>query len=73
MEHTRAFITPPGADVNLLGSVTVYDVWAQASLGTFTGSYTAKAVPMHGTAFLRLAAVRGHAGGRRRVSGTRVS
>ena len=28
--------------------------WQERSLGSFTGSYTAKQVPMHGTAFLRL-------------------
>ena len=51
----------PGADitisfsmVNLHGSVTVYDIWEQKSVGSFTGSYTARAVPYHGSAFLRL-------------------
>ena len=34
--------------------VEVYDVWAEASLGVFTGSFTAAAVPYHGSAFLRL-------------------
>jgi hypothetical protein len=32
----------------------VRDIWGRQTLGTFTGSYTAKAVPYHGTAFLRL-------------------
>lgn len=49
-------ITITFSDVNLMGSVQVYDIWAQAVVGTFTGSYTAKAVPFHGTAFLRLSA-----------------
>lgn len=35
--------------------VAVFDVWAQAAAGTFTGSYTARGVPFHGNAFLRLA------------------
>lgn len=47
-------ITISFADVDFEGSVAVYDVWAQKSVGTFTGSYTAKQVPFHGTAFLRL-------------------
>jgi len=47
-------ITINFADVNLQGSVQVYDVWAGSVVGTFTGSYTATAVPYHGTAFLRL-------------------
>lgn len=50
-------ITISFADVNLVGNVSVYDIWAQAPLGVFQGSYTAKAVPLHGTAFLRLATV----------------
>jgi Alpha galactosidase C-terminal beta sandwich domain len=51
-----ADITITFADVNLFGSVSVYDIWARASLGAFTGSYTARNVPYHGTAFLRLSA-----------------
>jgi len=51
-----ADITINFADVNLYGSVSVYDIWAQQTVGTFTTSYTAKAVPFHGTAFLRLSA-----------------
>jgi hypothetical protein len=47
-------ITINFSDVNLVGSVNVYDIWARQNVGTFTGSYTAKAVPFHGTAFLRL-------------------
>jgi hypothetical protein len=34
--------------------VEVYDVWEQKSLGSFTGSFTAKNVSHHGNAFLRL-------------------
>ena len=60
--------------VDFHGSVNVYDIWEQKSVGAFTGSYTvrtapagllacrlrarlpmqAKAVPYHGSAFLRL-------------------
>jgi len=47
-------ITVQFADVGLSGSVEVYDIWAQQKVGTFEGSYTAKSVPYHGTAFLRL-------------------
>jgi alpha-galactosidase len=51
---TSVDITVNFADINLVGSVRVRDVWAQADAGVFTGSYTAKAVPFHGTALLRL-------------------
>ena len=51
---TAVDITVNFADLNLVGSVRVRDVWAQADAGVFTGSYTAKAVPFHGTALLRL-------------------
>ena len=47
-------ITINFADVNLKSPVTVYDIWAQASVGQFTGSFTAQAVPYHGTAFYRM-------------------
>jgi len=40
--------------LHLFGSVEVYDIWAQQSVGATTTSYTAKAVPPHGTAFIRL-------------------
>ena len=40
--------------LHLFGEVEVYDIWAQKSLGKFTGAYTAKAVAYHDTAFLRL-------------------
>jgi len=49
-----ADITIDFADVGLYGAVNVYDIWAGAALGSFTGSYTAKAVPLHGSAFVRL-------------------
>jgi len=49
-----ADITIAFADVNMVGSVSVFDIWQQQSAGSFTGSYTAKAVPFHGTAFVRL-------------------
>jgi alpha-galactosidase len=42
--------------VNMHGSVSVYDIWKNAAVGSFTSSYTAKSVPFHGTAFLRLSA-----------------
>ena len=47
-------ITINFADVNLVGAVTVYDIWARQTLGSFTGSFTAAQVPYHGSAFLRL-------------------
>jgi len=34
--------------------VAVFDVWAEASLGVFTGTFTARGIPYHGNAFLRL-------------------
>ena len=34
--------------------VLVRDIWARADVGVVSGSYTAKAVPCHGTAFLRM-------------------
>lgn len=49
-----ADITVTFSDLNLFGSVEVYDIWAQKSVGVFQKSYTAKQVPFHGTAFLRL-------------------
>jgi hypothetical protein len=48
-----ANITVVFQQVGLHGSVTVYDIWAQKTVGRFTNSYTAS-VPFHGTAFLRL-------------------
>lgn len=49
-----ADITITFSDINLMGSVQVYDIWAQKVVGVFEKSYTAKQVPYHGTAFLRL-------------------
>jgi len=51
---TVADITLTFSDVNLYGAVEVLDIWEQRSLGMFHDSYTAKAVPFHGSAFLRL-------------------
>jgi len=48
-------ITIAFADVGLYGSVSVYDVWAQKTLGVFTNSFTAT-VASKDTAFLRLSA-----------------
>ena len=47
-------ITISFADINLVSPVTVYDIWAQKSLGQFTDSFTASQVAYHDTAFLRL-------------------
>jgi hypothetical protein len=54
--RTDANITVQFADpgINLFGEVEVFDIWAQKSLGKFTGSYTAKNVQQSDTAFLRL-------------------
>ena len=46
-------ITVSFADVNLFGSVRVYDIWSQTDLGVFEGAFTAT-VPFHGSAFVRL-------------------
>lgn len=48
-----AQITIAFADVGLEGSVSVYDIFAQKSLGVFTGSFTAS-VAFKDTAFVRL-------------------
>lgn len=42
------------ADVGITGGVAVRDIYAKTDLGTATGSFTAKQVPHHGVAFLRL-------------------
>jgi hypothetical protein len=42
--------------INLYTDVDVFDIWDKKSAGTFSKEYTAKAVPSHGTAFLRLSA-----------------
>lgn len=43
--------------INLYSEVDVFDIWSKQSVGIFAKEYTAKAVPFHGTAFLRLSAV----------------
>merc|ERR1711976_385675 len=43
--------------INLYGEVDVFDIWSKKAVGRFSGNYTAKAVPFHGTAFLRFSAV----------------
>jgi hypothetical protein len=40
--------------VGLAGNVSVFDIWAQGSVGTAVGGFTARAVPVNGTAFYRL-------------------
>lgn len=42
------------ATVHMYGEVNVFDIWAETSVGVHEGNYTAMAVPVHGTAFLRL-------------------
>lgn len=34
--------------------VMVYDIWLQKKVGAYKGTYTARKVPLHGSAFLRL-------------------
>merc|ERR1712125_143081 len=45
------------AGIDLPSTVSVFDIWAKKALGTFTSTYTATAVPFHGTAFLRLSPI----------------
>jgi len=52
-----ASVTVNFADVGLQGAVSVYDIWAGKSLGTFHGSYTAESVGLHASAFVRLSEV----------------
>merc|ERR1712107_850350 len=52
-----ADITVNFGDLNLVGKVTVLDVWAGQNLGIFEGFFTAMEVPFHDTAFLRLSPV----------------
>merc|ERR1712113_794716 len=40
-------------------SVSVYDIWSQTNIGEAKHTFTAKQVPFHGTAFLRLARPKG--------------
>jgi hypothetical protein len=49
-----ADITLQFADVSLQSPVTVFDIWAKRSLGTFESNFTAAAVGLLDTAFLRL-------------------
>jgi hypothetical protein len=49
-----ADITVNFSDINLVGNVQVYDIWAQQIVGVFQGNYTARQVPYHGSAFVRL-------------------
>ena len=42
------------ADIGYAGAAQVYDIWTNAVMGTFNTQYTAL-VPLHGTAFLRVA------------------
>jgi hypothetical protein len=51
---THADITIVFADVNLYGPVRVYDIWANAVVGVFNTSFTAKAVAEKDSAFIRL-------------------
>jgi hypothetical protein len=43
--------------INLYGEVDVFDIWSKKPVGRFSGNYTAKDVPFHGTSFLRLSPV----------------
>ena len=36
------------------GAATVRDLWNQTDLGSFTNSYTATAIPMHGIVMLKI-------------------
>lgn len=40
--------------IDLYGEVEVFDIWAKRQVGIFSLEYTAKDIPCHGTAFLRL-------------------
>ena len=51
---TAVDISVSFADLNLVGRVRVRDIWAGADVGVFTGAFTAKAVPFHGTGFYRM-------------------
>jgi alpha-galactosidase len=53
-----ASITVPWTSLGLSASgAAVRDLWAHADLGTFTGSYTATAIPPHGVAMLLVTTV----------------
>ena len=49
-----ADITIAFSDVNLVGNVKIFDIWAKADMGIFNGSFTAVSVPFHDSRFLRL-------------------
>ena len=49
-----ADITLQFADVSLQSPVTVFDIWAKRSLGTFESNFPAAAVGLLDTSFLRL-------------------
>jgi hypothetical protein len=53
-----ADITVKFSNLNLFGSVEVYDIWGQKSLGNTTEGYTAHEVAFHGTSFIRLTPVK---------------
>lgn len=42
------------ADLGLFGPVDVLDIWSGQHAGRFEDKYVARAVPEHGTAFVRL-------------------
>lgn len=45
------------AGINLHGQVSVFDIWTKRDMGVVSGNYTAKQIPFHGTAFLRVSPV----------------
>lgn len=49
-------ITVKFSDIGLTGEVNVRDLWAKTDKGKFTTSYTATAVPAHGTVMLKIGA-----------------
>lgn len=56
---TAADITVQFTQVGFAANATVLvrDIWEQANIGSFVGNYTARQVPFHGTAFLRLSQI----------------
>ena len=52
--QAAADITLEFAAVGLSGLLAVFDIWAQQGVGSFAGSFTARAVPVNGTAFYRI-------------------
>ena len=58
-DDAAADITVSFADIPKVGwsatsKAAVRDLWAHAAAGSATGKYTAKAVPAHGSAFIKL-------------------